>query len=209
MNKGLIFGLGVVIGAAAGVGVTYFVMKDKVTPVSVDTTPKDYKDAISTSPEELCEYYIQQLIDLGFDVREEEVNEDNYDSYIFEEKRTSSVNPLEDEEEEDDDDLSPIEPNPEPYEIPGRELGQLDDYECETINWYKGDKTMCDDNYDLIDDWQRNIGDIEDRLMKETADSIYIRNEMQQTDYEVLIFEDSYLHAVEGESSEELGNMAD
>lgn len=210
MNKIVIFGIGVLVGAAAGAGITYLCMKDNVKTVNVETAPQDYKDAVRTDPEELREYYIQQLIDLGFEVREEEVNEDNYDDYIFEKETTSRVNPLEEEEDEEDaDDLSPIEPNPEPYEIQGRDLGQIESYDCETINWYKGDHTMCDENYDLIDNWQQHIGHIEDRLMKENEDSIYIRNEMQQTDYEVLIYEDSYKHAVEGEDPEELGDMAD
>ena len=210
MNKIVIFGIGAIVGAAAGAGITYLCMKDNVKTVNVETASQDYKDAVRTDPDELRDYYIQQLVDLGFEVREEEVNEDNYDDYIFEKETTSRVNPLEEEEDEEDaDDLSPIEPNPEPYEIQGRDLGQIESYDCETINWYKGDHTMCDENYDLIDDWKNNVGDIEDRLMKESEDSIYIRNEMQQTDYEVLIYEDSYKHAVEGEDPEELGNMAD
>jgi hypothetical protein len=66
---------------------------------------------------------------------------------------------------------------------------------------------MTDDNYEMVDDSQNHVGYIEERLDKEDKDAIYIRNEVEQTDYEILIYADSYAHAVEGE--DELGNMAD
>jgi hypothetical protein len=210
MNKIVIFAIGAVVGAAAGAGVTYLCMKDtKKTADIAEEKRQDYKDAVSTNVEELTHYYIQQLIDLGYDVLEtDDPIEEAYDNYISEKAKSSSiVNPVEEENDEDEDnDLAPVEPNPTPYEIQSRDLGSIDFYECQTINWYKGDKTMCDEDYDIIDDWSHMIGDIEDRLMKETTDALYFRNEMQQVDYEVLIYEDSYKHAVEGE---ELGDMAD
>ena len=199
MNKVVIFALGVVAGAAAGAGVTYILMKDsKKTELTAEEKRQDYKDAISTNPDELINYYIEQLTDLGCEI---EIPE-------YEEPQRTMVNPLEDDEDEEEieEDEGPIEPNPNPYEIHSRDLGQLDNWTSETINWYKGDKQMCDDGYDIIDDWIPMVGDIEDRLMKETSDSIYIRNEQQMCDYEILIYDDSYKHAVEGE---ELGDMAD
>lgn len=199
MNKVVIFTLGVVVGAAAGAGVTYILMKDsKKTEIAAEEKRQDYKDAVSTNPEELINYYIEQLTDLGCEIVIPE----------YEEPKRTMVNPLEDDEDEEEieEDEGPIEPNPNPYEINSRDLGQLDNWTSETINWYKGDKQMCDDGYDIIDDWIPMVGDIEDRLMKETSDSIYIRNEQQMCDYEILIYDDSYKHAVEGE---ELGDMAD
>ena len=100
----------------------------------------------------------------------------------------------------------PVEPNPDPYEIPDREFGTKDFYECPTLSWYQGDHVMCDEDYDTLDDWKAMVGDIEDKLMS-AKDNIYVRNEVQQCDYEILIYDTSYKSAVEGE--EELGDMAD
>lgn len=216
MKNIIIFVAGAVVGAAVGTTVTvlaYQKEKKKWIEAAGKEETKEEKHrythgpegAICTNREELRYYYIDQLRDLGFDVYDS--LEDDYDNSI-EETSKSRVNPVDYEEEEieEGDDNSPIEPNPEPYEIPSHEFGNKEFYEAATLQFYKIDGVMTDDNYDFVDNWTTHIGHIEARLSNEDTDAIYIRNEVEQTDYEVLIFNDSFAHAVEGE---ELGEMAD
>ncbi len=217
MNKIIIFGAGFLVGAAVGTVVTVFAYqneKKKWIEKAADLPTKEEKEEIvNTDAKELADYYIQQLIDLGVEVSREDIEYDQYDDGHTVETsrtRTSLVNPIEEEEDEDEvEDLKdgPIEPNPDPYEVPDHEFGNREFYDSATLQYYKLDHTMTDDNYELVDDWQNHVGYIEERLDKEDKDAIYIRNEVEQTDYEILIYADSYAHAVEGE--DELGDMAD
>jgi hypothetical protein len=215
MKNIIIFVAGAVVGAAVGTTVTVLAyQKEKKKWIEAagkeDPKPATHEDAIVTDREEMRSYYIEQLRDLGFDVYDS-LEDDIYDNSV-EETSKSRVNPIDYEEDEDTeeieegDDSSPIEPNPDPYEIPSHEFGNKEFYEAATLQFYKLDKVMTDDNYDFVDDWTNHIGHLEERLSGEDKDAIYIRNEVEQTDYEVLIFNDSYAHAIEGE---ETGDMAD
>lgn len=218
MNKALIFVTGLVVGVVAGTVTTvlcYDHQKKKLDS-DIDAARKYYIDKlrsigwevvdtneiVTESVEEMKDYYIQELHNLGYDM-----GDYRYDNSVEEQK--TIVNPVDDEEEEESEEESdtyPVDPNPDPYEISSREHGTKEFYDTEVLQYYKGDGQMTDSNYEFIDDWQQHVGYIEDRLKSETADSIYIRNEVEQTDYEILIYDDSYAHAVEGEP---LGDMAD
>lgn len=216
MNKIIIFGAGFLVGAAVGTVVTVFAYqkeKKKWIEKAADLPTKEEKeDIVVTDTKELADYYIQQLIDLGVEVSREDIEYVQYDDGHTVETsrtRTSLVNPIEEEDEDEAEDFEdgPIEPNPDPYEVPDHEFGNKEFYDSATLQYYKLDHMMTDDNYEMVDDWQNHVGYIEERLDKEDKDAIYIRNEVEQTDYEILIYNDSYAHAVEGE--DELGDMAD
>lgn len=194
------------LGAAAGSVVTYFLTSDKKEDRKNDIS---FKDADRMSEEDLKEYYLEGLRDLGFGIEERFVDEGSGEK----------VNPVEGDEywetedvedEEDDSDISPVEANPVPYEISTKEFGVRDDYSSETLSWYKDDITMTDDDDEVIEDWKSHVGieRVDDILKDSDADAIYVRNEVEMCDYEILIFRDSYKHAVLGEE-DELGDMAD
>ena len=208
MNKILIFVAGAVVGAAVGTTLTVFAYQnekkkwiEKAEKASDEPKQPTHEDAITTTPEELKLYYIDQLRDLGFEVldTEVEVDDDNYYG-------SSVVNPVEDEEEEEDetgDNYYPVEPNPVPYEIVEREFGNQEFYDSETLIWYRGDSTMCtEDDLEPIIDWQQHIGEVEGRLNGCRGNELYFRNEVEQTDYSVRINKNSYKSEVEGESDE-------
>lgn len=200
MKKLLIFAAGMVVGAAVGTVVTVLCyQKEK----------EKNKDKVSNmTPDEKTEYYIQQLRDMGHVI----VSQDLEDEYEEEDPYTktlrSVVNPV-DEDEEDiyseelTDDLSPVEPNPEPYEVPSHIFGNQEFYES-IVLLYFNDDVMTDANYEFVDDWQRHVGSLD---LASREGSVYVRNEVEQTDYEICIQKDSYKHTVEGE--DELGDMAD
>jgi hypothetical protein len=213
MKKILIFGAGFLAGVVTGTVVTvlcYDHQKKKKEKELSEKPDGVYSDHIvTTDVDEMRHFYIQGLRDLGINVWD--VDEDGeYDNNFEEEDRQASiVNPIEDDEEpeEEESDSYPVEPNPEPYEIPDHAYGTREFYDSETLMYYKGDSQMTDANYEFVIDWQQHVGNIEDRLNKEDKDEIYIRNEVEQTDYQILIYADSYAHAIEGE--EPLGDMAD
>ena len=212
MNKILIFGAGVVVGVVAGTVTTVLCYdhqrKKKEKTEKTEGVYSDY--IVTTDAEEMRKFYIKGLRDLGINVWDVDEDGDYVDNFE-EEPQQSVVNPVDEDEEqeeesEDESDTYPVDPNPDPYEISSREHGTKEFYDTETLQYYKGDGQMTDANYEFVDDWQQHVGYIEDRLNSETADSIYIRNEVEQTDYEILIYNDTYAHAVEGEP---LGDMAD
>lgn len=212
MNKAFIFAAGFVLGGVIGTTLTVFAYQKEKKKLEEDKKILDSmgdgskqaigmtENPISTTPEELKEYYIQQLKDLGFEVydTEVEVEDDNY-------YESSIVNPIEENEEEDEtgDNYYPVEPNPVPYEIVEREFCTQEFYDSEKLIWYRGDNTMCtEDDLEMIVDWQKHIGDVEGRLNGCRGDELYFRNEVEQTDYAVKINKNSYKSEVEGESDE-------
>lgn len=213
MNKALIFVGGLVIGGALGSGITYLVCRKKIKESIEDTKELcDHKDAITVDEEELRDYYIQQLRDLGVGVYSDE---DDIPEDVYATLRHTRVNPLPDyDEDEDEDDIyeeddapAPIDPNPFPYIITSDEFDTNDDYSTSTIHYYKKDQVFTTDDHDIIsnpdDFFGRTMSDIENSPLE----AVYVRNELQTCDYEILIFDDTYSHAVEGE--DELGDMAD
>lgn len=203
------------VGAGVGAGVTYLIMKDRI-PVELSDSERDkmfrretQKDAEVMSADELRDFYIQGLKDLGFGI--EERFDDDEEEYTGE----SRVNPLdeeEDEEEYDDDSApAPIDPNPFPYEITTAEFGDRgEDWNSDTMSWYRDDQVMTDDDNEPLDTWEKHAGfnGCEKILNSTEADAVYVRNEVEMCDYEILIFRDSYSHAVLG-MDDDLGDMAD
>lgn len=202
MKKFLIFAAGMVVGAAVGTVVTvlcYQKEKERVKNVI----------PLRMTPDEKTEYYIQCLRDLGHVIETQDLDEEEYEEEdTYTQTLRSVVNPV-DEDEEDiyseelTDDLSPVEPNPEPYEVPSHIFGNQEFYES-IVLLYFNDDVMTDANYEFVDDWQRHVGSLD---LASREGSVYVRNEVEQTDYEICIQKDSYKHTVEGE--EELGDMAD
>lgn len=224
MNKPVIFVLGVIVGAGAGTLVTKIILDDKYAKMIdseikavkegiVKTVDKETKEAITTTPEDLKAYYIQGLKDLGFGVLEE-TEYDDYEDYEGDdgpdEYFTSSVNPVEEDdedgddeeeeedEEDDDSDIAPIEPNPDPYVVTKTEAFSSG-YEVSTLHYYKEDGVWTDTDYNFVDNWANCLGMAAKQVVNSDDESIYIMNETQEAVYEILIYNDSYKHAVEGE----------
>lgn len=191
------------LGGATGAGITYYVCKKifdnelaKMDPANDRLTADESDKALGAKE------LMDKLTELGYAVYSEE-------EYTAERER---VNPIEDDDDEEEDAIpAPVEvdPNPNPYEIASREFGQIDHYETVTLSWYNGDKTMGDEDNDVLIGWTDLVGNIESRLSTAKGDAIYIRNEVSEIDYEILIYADSYSHAVMGEEDDEPGDMAD
>lgn len=211
MNKLIFF----VLGAAVGAGTTYFVMKRKTKKLEQTITERDDEDADAmrkrleravvgeeveeTSEEELLDYYMDRLRELGVDFSyvEEDASDD-----------VEEVNPS--DEDIPDDDGCAVYPIQKILYDAGKS-----DYSKEHLAYYAGDKVFVDvESGEPIDNWKQYLGtdfDFEGTEFK-SSDTVYIRNEALESDYEVTIYTGSFAGAT-GESDDEddynPGDMAD
>ncbi|HPM74362.1 MAG TPA: hypothetical protein PLA71_01410 [Saccharofermentans sp.] len=211
MNKLIFF----VLGAAVGAGTTYFVMKRKTKKLEQTITERDNEDADAmrkrleravvgeeveeTSEDELLDYYMDKLRELGVDF-----------SYVEEESSddVEEVNPS--DEDIPDDDGCAVYPIQKILYDAGKS-----DYSKEHLAYYAGDKVFVDvESGEPIDNWKQYLGtdfDFEGTEFK-SSDTVYIRNEALESDYEVTIYTGSFAGAT-GESDDEddynPGDMAD
>lgn len=211
MNKLIFF----VLGAAVGAGTTYFVMKRKAKKLEQTITERDNEDADAmrkrleravvgeeieeTSEDELLDYYMDRLRELGvnFSYAEEDASDD-----------VEEVNPS--DEDVPDDDGCAVYPIQKILYDAGKS-----DYSKERLAYYAGDKVFVDvESGEPIDNWKQYLGtdfDFEGTEFK-SSDTVYIRNEALESDYEVTIYTGSFAGAT-GESDDEddynPGDMAD
>lgn len=211
MNK-LVFFL---LGAAVGAGTTYFVMHNKTKKLEQTITERDNEDADAmrkrleravvgeeveeTSEDELLDYYMDKLRELGVDFSyvEEDASDD-----------VEEVNPS--DEDVPDDDGCAVYPIQKILYDAGKS-----DYSKERLAYYAGDKVFVDvESGEPIDNWKQYLGtdfDFEGTEFK-SSDTVYIRNEALESDYEVTIYTGSFAGAT-GESDDEddynPGDMAD
>lgn len=222
MNKILIFLLGAAVG---GVGTYFFVKKKndaewnkflkdldaekdiKEMESKLDENEKSLKEFTNQikqqreeeqieelSEDELKDYYMARLKELGFGV---------------EERDTEEVNPVDDEEGPDEDGQFVYGIHKILYDTGKKE------YTKEHLGYYRGDDTFVDlDTGEPIDNWAQHLGDAwyEELRIDPHAETIYIRNEALESDYEVTIMNGSFAGATgesEDEDDYEPGDMAD
>lgn len=86
----------------------------------------------------------------------------------------------------------------EPYTIDPAEFGMLDGFETIGLTYF-ADGVLADDEYDELsaEYISSHIGsDFADHFGEYEADSVYIRNEPEATDYEILADNRAYAHVV-------------
>lgn len=77
-----------------------------------------------------------------------------------------------------------------PYLINPREFGMIDDYDTITLMYYYADDILADEDGEIIEDvgdvvgsdYSQHFGEYEDDV-----DTVYIRNDVRKTDYEILL----------------------
>lgn len=204
MEKLLIF----LFGGAIGAGVSWYLTKrhyekildqreDLIKDLAEDSKLDEMRDKlkdnaerlqeemINCSEEEMIEYYVDQLRNLGLNISYGE----DYDSDIDE------VNPTDSDE---DDSI---------YQIDQKEYCEGNsDFSKEQIDFYEGDSTFVDpESEEVIDKWKQYFGPdilnwIEDHDWRNG--SLYVRNMSLSSDYQIILKETSY-SAANGESDDE------
>lgn len=214
MEKLLIF----LFGGAIGAGISWYLTKkhyrkildqredliadltedcelDEMREKLKDNAEKLREEMVNCSEEEMIEYYVDQLRNLGLNISYGE----DYDSDIDE------VNPTDSDE---DDSI---------YQIDQKEYCEENlDFSKEQIDFYEGDSTFVDiESGEVIEKWKQYFGPdilnwIEDHNWRK--ETLYVRNMSLSSDYQIILKETSY-SAANGESDDEdeynAGDFAD
>ena len=150
-----------------------------------DNAERLQEEMVDCSEEEMIEYYVDQLRNLGLNISYGE----DYDSDIDE------VNPTDSDE---DDSI---------YQIDQKEYCEGNtDFSKEQIDFYEGDSTFVDlESDEVVDKWKQYFGPdilnwIEDHNWRKG--SLYVRNMSLSSDYQIILKETSY-SAANGESDDE------
>ena len=85
----------------------------------------------------------------------------------------------------------------EPYVIAPEEYGEIDSYETHSWTYY-ADGVLAED-YSIISDYETLIGDALSHFGEYEDDSVYVRNEDTECDYEILKHDKTFDEIYEGE----------
>lgn len=187
MKKFIIFLAGVATGSAA----TYFIVKKKIE----DRADKEIESVIDTfkkrfdSVEELLTD--EQKTELG--LSNKKINKiDNEENEQYDLKvQNFGYSENDDEHANDITDEIKDEEIFSPYVISVDEFGENDNDETTLILYSDG--VLADEEDDIIDDPESIIGDCLDGFDESDDDTIYIRNENNETDYVIIKSEKKFV----------------
>lgn len=97
----------------------------------------------------------------------------------------------------------------EPYLISEDEYFNTDEYDKDTLSYYETDNTLADQHDGVIERVQEAIGErhlhMFNKKPMQAKNSIYVRNDAQKTDYEVILVEGAYSVIILGMNEEDAG----
>lgn len=176
-NKVLWFTAGAVIGAA--VTGNYFKTKyERISQEEIDSVKRAFSAPQQSEPTEGDTESEDTL-----DPTPEEII--NYNSIISAQGYGESAIPVDSEREE-------VKGVPRPYVISPVEFDTLDDYEVYTLMYY-ADGVLADETGNVIEDVEGMVGrDSLNHFGEYEDDSVHVRNDAQQCDFEILRDLDKY-----------------
>lgn len=144
---------------------------------------------VEESEEELAEYYLERLKELGVGV----MTEEEYESRDI-------VNPIDEDEEEE----GPTEYSELPEEIDkGEFYNGWEDYESVTLTLYSKDGVVLDEVEDIVDDIRSYVGDY-DLTTASVGEPLYFVNHAMMLKIELEVVNLSYKRDVLGEDGEDV-----
>lgn len=187
----LIFAGGAVVGSLA----TYYLVREKFriqADEEIDQIRQLYlkKDAdemaearkkegiVEESEEDLRDYYIQQLRDLGYNIGGDFADDEDYEE----------VNPVEYPDTTEQVDESEF-------------FNGFEDYESTSLTLYLKDKVCTDELEDTIPDLERWVGELDYDSLK--PGELYFVNHPMMMKVELVVLDQSYKRDVLGEDDEE------
>lgn len=183
MNKFVIFFL----GAAAGSFITCKILEEKYKRIAdeeinsvierfrekedekeseVHSEPKEYKRRMTQDE------YLKLTNELGYDYKKE-------DNVIVSEEEDGSIY------------VEPGRDYIDPYVIPPEEFGELETYDTKSWTYY-ADNVITDDMGEIVYDPEPIIGDALEHFGEFEDDSVHVRNENTECDYEIIKCEKSF-----------------
>ena len=182
MNKIVIF----VLGATAGSLVTWKIVEKKYKKLAdeeiesvreyyknkevnnIGLTDKEIDKAVEEAKAHIVEFeaYEEKIKDLGYTIVEEDTVEDPYEVKVKQEEVIT------------------------PYVIIPEEFGECDFH---TRSWtYYSDNVLVDENGDIVFEPEEIIGDALTHFGEYEEDSVYVRNDNLECDYEILKHEKTF-----------------
>ena len=165
-----------IFAAGAGIGsvVTWKIVKTKYEKIANEeiASVKEYYAQREAEKEEACYE--------GDEIPISEVKPDPEEVVKKEYKELIEQNEYSNEEIED--------VGTKPYVISPDEFGELDDYTIVSLNYYQKDNVLADDYNQIIKNVDELVGKRSlQRFGEYEEDSVFVRNEMLKTDYEILL----------------------
>lgn len=192
MNKVLMF----VLGAATGSVITWAIIREKYKRIAdeeIESVVQRFKDRekndgelIHSSGLSLVEHYSK---DEGVTTSASYTKMVNDLGYTNEEMDELLQEPGVTMEQTEDGEyevfIEPTDDHTAPYTISPDEYGEKEDYD--TKSWmYYSDNVLTDEKGEIIIEAENMIGDALTRFGEFEDDSVYVRNENEECDYEIL-----------------------
>ena len=203
MKKSLYFAIGAIVGAGLGSSVTYFYMVKKQSDTLAAVTDQ-LRDYYSNNPRK------EIVVKIGDSKQEENTQEvvhekscmssdhkftqDNYKDYT----KCRSVPFRVDTEVHEGEDGEPIaetlvkmgdKDKCEPYSIPPEQFDADNGYQKIMLVWYEKNRVLAYDNNPRItidpDVYPETVGDFENHFNDWEKDTVYMRNDVEEIDYEI------------------------
>lgn len=191
MSKGtVIFAFS--LGAAIGSLVTWKMLKtkyEKIAQEEIDSVKEVFSRHRYNGPEQSDEEPVDCEKEAESDDHEKSMKE--YDQIVkkYTNEKSDSVNK---------DSIY----DKKPYVIAPEEFGELDNYETESLTYYYSDGVLTDDFDNVISDVEDMIGvESLEHFGEYEDDSVYVRNEKYQCDYEILLDNRNYSDVFKNESN--------
>ena len=88
-----------------------------------------------------------------------------------------------------------------PYVISEEEFGEMEDYDQKTLFWYYRDNILATDEDLEVEDKFTTIGDALEEFEKDRyLERVLVRNEQDETDYEILVSEKHFYEVTGGDT---------
>ncbi len=202
MKKSLYFAIGAIVGAGLGASATYFYMVKKQSDTLAAVTDQ-LRDYYANNPQKKVEVKMdnsEQKEDMPEVVHEkscmssEHFTQDCYKDYTKCRDVPFRVDTEVHENEDGELEAQTLvkmgtEAELEPYSIPPEDFDAGNGYRKIMLVWYEKNKVLAYDNNPRItidpDNYHDIVGDFEDHFDDWEKDTVYMRNEVEATDYEI------------------------
>lgn len=88
-----------------------------------------------------------------------------------------------------------------PYVISEEEFGEMEDYDQKTLFWYYRDNILATDEDLEVEDKFTTVGDALEEFKKDRyLERVLVRNEQDETDYEILVSEKHFYEVTGGDT---------
>lgn len=134
------------------------------------------------------------------DKSDDEYSEDEDDLEDDKEKYNEIINPYRNAVDMDGEEANSVN---KPYVIRPEEFGEQDGYETVSLTYFS-DKVLTDEDNVPIDDPEDIVGsDFAEHFGEYEDDSVFIRNDEMESDYEILLDLRNYFDIIKGDTEDE------